>query len=62
MVILVQLFNAESYITMFKLGKLILNSMKLSSSFTITWQYILCVIYVRTRSPENAPFFVLYVS
>ena len=32
---LVQLFNAESYITMSNLGKFIFNSMKLRSSYTI---------------------------
>ena len=39
---LVQLFNAESHITMFNFGKFIFNSMKLRS-YTTTRQYILCV-------------------
>ena len=54
---LVQLFKTESYIPMFNLGKFNFNSMKLRSSYTNTWQYILCgmSIYVRKRSPENSP-------
>ena len=46
---LVPLFKAESYVTMFNFGKFIFNSMKLRSSYTLTWQY------VRTRSPKNGP-------